>query len=237
MNPSSKAIHGRSAMLTVFRLQNSQGLIDDEVPAALKITLQPSSVSTDTLSPKMKSRLKSYMSDAKCMELWRSKHDRIAESTKPNPLKTAKEFCISICVDYWKISKRRLQRDRYYCWLLECVLCSVLLQYMLRIVFGSSGEHRLKSPKIGLKAQRQYYLRIGPHFVVHCGFTTPYSMCGAAQTRHPDELALSSTKVLSLSPLAMDCQRITPQSDFLHCACFCNRYVLRSKIDCHCSGT
>lgn len=123
------------------------------------------------------------------------------------------------------------------------LLCLVLyiVMYAEGCVF-LSRRYTLKSPGIGPKRQR-YHIFVDAQFVIQYGFTLPYRTCGIAQTRHPGELALSSTEVLSLLLLAIACHRKSPnqpsytvtrlsliQPEFIHCllgvgACFCSRFL------------
>ncbi|MCJ1267481.1 hypothetical protein MMC22_007366 [Lobaria immixta] len=182
-----KAIHWRSAMMTLFRLKNNEGLVNDEFLAALKITLHPPSFPT-TLSPELKSQIDSYMSRELNMTTWQRIHEYVAE-INPHPLTIADIYCAKLGHQYTcDMPKRRVQPGGY----------------------SVSGRTQLKSPKMGLKRRRQYHIYIDAAFLIQYGFTLPYRTCGIAQSRHPGELALSATEVLSLLILAIDCHKQTP---------------------------
>lgn len=66
-----KKLHWRSALLTVFRLRKTESLVDDEIPAELRITT--------TLSPELTSQLDLYVSAEDFVEVWNWDDDWVAE--------------------------------------------------------------------------------------------------------------------------------------------------------------
>lgn len=106
--------HWRFALLTVFRLRRTHGLVDDENLAALKITLHPPSFST-TLSSELTSQLDSYISSEDFVEIWKCKIDSTAES-KQCPLTTGEMYCSQMSFHYLNISQRKFQLNGYWCW-------------------------------------------------------------------------------------------------------------------------
>ena len=117
LQKQTKAIHWRSAMLALFRLKNSEGLVDDAVVGALKITLHPPSFSI-TLSPELKGQIDSYMSSDFIMRAWQRTHEQVAEE-KRHPLNIAGMYCTRIGQQYiCNLSKRSEQSGGGY-WLWE----------------------------------------------------------------------------------------------------------------------
>lgn len=104
-------------MLTVFRLRDSEGLIDDANLAALKIRLDPPCVSTP-LSPELNNQLDSYLLDeAEVNELWQNKH-KWASKRGRQPLGVACAYGSLVGHQYRRISKREQWEQPGY-WFLQ----------------------------------------------------------------------------------------------------------------------
>ena len=111
LQAGSKKLHWRSALSRVLRLRRSGGLVNNDILAALQITLHPPS-STSTLSPKMLKRVKSYAASKEKMRWWNKLYP-VGEKEEDRGFLIGLQYCERLITQYRNQTKGLMNNGRW----------------------------------------------------------------------------------------------------------------------------